>query len=405
MDHPSSIAPRDLECMLCDETAEPKALPLSLLYEITDGFSDEQKIGSGGFVVVYKGMLENRTVAVKRMSNPYMYEKEFQREVECLMIAKHKNVVRFLGYCADTQGTMARHERNFIMADVQHRLLCFEYLPKGSLHDYITDASCGLRWRDRFQIITGICQGLHYLHQKNIVHFDLKPGNILLDDNMVPKISDFGVSRFFDKMESRVITKISGTYGYLAPKSFNHSGVTDKHSYRLDIYSLGVVITEILTGEKGYHAVDDVVESWSNKLEKSPSDVQLKQVRVCAEIGIECIDSNPAKRPDTQHIINILKEYTETDVITSEQAEDVLNELHQNACNASSAAKSTRSVAPALVRERAVVESGLSLPPPAAMVASAEYFECHDDDDLDAAEVDKRAEDFIKNFYHALHRK
>jgi serine/threonine protein kinase len=67
-----------------------------------------------------------------------MYEKEFRRDVECLMMAKHKNVVRFLGYCADTQGTMARHEAKFVMADVQQRLLCFEYLPKGSLHDYIT---------------------------------------------------------------------------------------------------------------------------------------------------------------------------------------------------------------------------------------------------------------------------
>ncbi|KAM0929834.1 hypothetical protein ACQ4PT_001359 [Festuca glaucescens] len=134
----SSITPRDLECMLCDETLEPKALPLSLLEEITDGFSDEQRIGSGGFAVVYKGKLENRMVAVKRMSNTYMHEKEFHREVECLMMVKHKNIVQFLGYCADTHGTMARHEGKFVMADVQQRLLCFEYLPKGSLDEYIT---------------------------------------------------------------------------------------------------------------------------------------------------------------------------------------------------------------------------------------------------------------------------
>ena len=77
-------------------------------------------------------------MVVKRMSNTYMYEKEFQREVECLMIVKHKNIVKFLGYCADTQGTMARHEGKFVMADVQQRLVCFEYLPKGSLNNYIS---------------------------------------------------------------------------------------------------------------------------------------------------------------------------------------------------------------------------------------------------------------------------
>ncbi|CAM0958874.1 unnamed protein product [Alopecurus aequalis] len=316
---PSSITPWDLECLLCDETAEPKSLPLPLLEEITKGFSDEQKIGSGGFAVVYKGMLDNRIVAVKRMSDAYMDEMVFQREIECLMMAKHKNVVRFLGYCANTQGSMESYDGKLVMADVNQRLLCFEYLPRGSLHEYITDMSRGLRWRDRYQIITGICHGLHYLHQKNIVHLDLKPANILLDDNWVPKIADFGLSRCFDEMKSRAISKIVGTIGYLAPESFNHTEVTYRHSYRLDIYSLGVVITEILTGEKGYHDVDNVVASWINKVEESHSDVQLQQVRVCAEIAIECIDSNPAKRPNTQHIINILKEHIETDVITSQQ--------------------------------------------------------------------------------------
>uniref|UniRef100_A0ACD5ZPN6 Uncharacterized protein n=1 Tax=Avena sativa TaxID=4498 RepID=A0ACD5ZPN6_AVESA len=303
----SSITPRDLECMLCDETAEPKALPLSLLEEITYGFSDEQEIGRGGFAVVYKGKLETMTVAVKRMSNTFMYEKEFHREVECLMMVKHENVVRFLGYCADTQGSMERYEGKFVMAEVQQKLLCFEYLPNGSLHDYITDMYHGLRWRDRYQIITGICQGLHYLHQKNILHLDLKPANILLDDNWVPKITDFGISRCFDQMQSQVITNIAGTPGYLAPESFGHTEVTYRNSYRLDIYSLGVVIIEIVTGKKGYHDVDKVVESWSNMLEKSRSKVQLEQVRVCLEIGIECTNFNPAKRPDTEHIISRLK--------------------------------------------------------------------------------------------------
>ncbi|CAM0878602.1 unnamed protein product [Alopecurus aequalis] len=335
MDRPSSITPWDLECMLCDETAEPKALPLSLLEEITDGFSDARQIGSSGFAVVYKGMLENRIVAMKRMSDAYMDEMVFQREIECLMMATHKNVVRFLGYCANTHGSMERYDGKLVMADVNQKLLCFEYLPKGGLHEYITDTSSGLWWSDRYQIIMGICQGLHYFHQKSIVHLDLKPANILLDDNWLPKITDFGLSRCFDEMKSRAISKIVGTIGYLAPESFNHTEVTYRHSYRLDIYSLGVVITEILTGEKGYHDIEEVVEIWSKSLEKLESKVQLEQVRVCAEIGIECTNFDPAKRPDTQHIIDRLHETESMDEyieIGTSTAHQVLSLLILRAC-------------------------------------------------------------------------
>lgn len=102
---------------------------------------------------------------------------------------------------------MERYNEKYVMADVQQRLLCFEYLPKLSLHEYITDTSRELQWRHRYQIIRGICQGLHHLHQKNILHLDLKPANILLDDNWEPKITDFGISRCFDQIQSQVITK------------------------------------------------------------------------------------------------------------------------------------------------------------------------------------------------------
>ncbi|KAI5001550.1 hypothetical protein ZWY2020_026200 [Hordeum vulgare] len=349
-----------LPLLLRSTDSEPKALPLSLLEEITGDFSDEQEIGRGGFAVVYKGKLENRTVAVKRMSNTYMYEKAFQREVECLMLVKHKNVVRFLGYCADTQGSMEKYDGKFVMADVQQRLLCFEYLPKGSLHEYITDTSSGLQWRDRYRIIKGVCQGLHYLHQKNIVHLDLKPANILLDDNLVAKIADFGLSRCFGEMQSRVITEnIAGTLGYLAPE-FGNGVIT----YQFDIYSLGVIIVEILTGKKGYHAVDNVVGSWSNTTGKPHREVQLEEVRVCAEIGIECTNFNPAKRPDTQYIINRLAEtetidgYIETGVITSHQvrslshqAEHAPNELHRDAPNTPGEASSEENAAAVTVTE------------------------------------------------------
>ncbi|GJN04910.1 hypothetical protein PR202_ga22492 [Eleusine coracana subsp. coracana] len=188
-------------------------------------------------------------MAVKKLSKMLeMHETKHNEEVGCLMTVKHKNIVRFLGYCADTQGKACNFEGKIVLADVRQRLLCYQYLPNGSLDKYITDASYGLEWRTCYRIIKGICEGLHYLHEKRIVHLDLKPANILLDDNMVPKIADFGLSKRFGDKESRAITSnLFGSMGYLAPE-FSNGEITVK----LDIYSLGIIITEILTGRRGY---------------------------------------------------------------------------------------------------------------------------------------------------------
>ncbi|XP_044432577.1 uncharacterized protein [Triticum aestivum] len=295
-----SITQSDLEYMLVDETTEPIAVPLSLLSEITDDFSLE--IGSGGFSIVYKATLENGTIAVKKLSNTHMYEEEFHREVECLMKVKHKNIVRFLGYCADTQGNMKSHEGRLVMGDVQQRLLCFEYLPKGSLDAYIRDSSRELEWRECYQVIKGICEGLNYLHQENVLHLDLKPGNILLDEDMMPKITDFGLSRCLVENQTRLITKgVGGTLGYLAPE-FESGEITHK----FDLYSLGVIIIEMLTGKKGYQNIQDVLDIWKNTM---VDPLQWEQIRVCARIGIECKEADPAKRPSSmKHIIDSLDE-------------------------------------------------------------------------------------------------
>lgn len=110
----------------------------------------------------------------KLLNTICMHDSQFQKEVSCLMRVRHKNIVRFLGYCADTQGKMENYKGKLILADERQRLLCFEYLPNGSLEKYINDASGGLEWNKRFKIIKGICEGLQYLHENNIVHLDLK---------------------------------------------------------------------------------------------------------------------------------------------------------------------------------------------------------------------------------------
>lgn len=335
MDHKTNAKHDVLERMLLDASAEPVDLPLSLLEDITGGFSYDMQIGSGGFSAVYKGSLGTGMVAVKKLFETFdVKEKRFNEEVDCLMGAKHTNIVRFLGYCSHTRSIEAIYEGKFVMADERQRLLCFEYLPRGSLDKYITGAFCVLEWRKCYEIIKGICKGLHYLHVKqHIVHLDLKPTNILLDDMMVPKIADFGLSRRFGEKQSQTYTsKLFGTLGYMAPEFLN-----GQITFKLDIYSLGVIIIEMMTGKKGYHDVEDVLDIWRDRLQKSRQEIHMEQIRVCAQIGIECIDNNPAKRPVTQRIIDRLDE-TESMGGSIEasgsspsvpQAEKLYSELHQ----------------------------------------------------------------------------
>ncbi|TVU26817.1 hypothetical protein EJB05_29382, partial [Eragrostis curvula] len=297
-----------LELMLIDESAEPTALSLSLLKSITNNFSDDLKIGSGGFAVVYKGNLENGTVAVKRLTQTLeMHETLFQQEVDSLMRVRHKNIVRFMGYCSDTQGKVWKLPGKNVMAEERQRFLCFEFLPQGSLDKHISDATHGLKWMERYRIIKGICEGLHYLHHggpKKIIHCDLKPANILLDHDMNPKITDFGLSRLFDEKQTRAMTSnVIGSMGYMAREYMN-----GQITLKSDIYSLGVIILEILTGQKGSSKIDNVLGSWNSQFETSLGDTRLEHVRECAELAIKCIDLDPDKRPDTRDIIKRLAE-------------------------------------------------------------------------------------------------
>ncbi|CAO2152411.1 unnamed protein product [Urochloa humidicola] len=230
---------RKLERIILDPSVEPTDLPLSFLKAITNNFSDDQQIGSGGFAVVYKGLLGNHVVAVKKLYQTLeVHEKKFNQEVDSLMRVKHKHIVRFLGYCADTQGKVCKYEGKNVIAEERQRLLCFEFLPKGSLDNYISEASRGLEWRTRYQIVRGICESLHYLHQQKIVHLDLKPANILLDCYMEPKIADFGLPKCFGEKQTQDITsKLFGSQGYMAPEFYGRivtfKSVTNMASYAM----------------------------------------------------------------------------------------------------------------------------------------------------------------------------
>ncbi|VAI81559.1 unnamed protein product [Triticum turgidum subsp. durum] len=257
-----------------------------------------------------QGVLRNRNVAVKRIMNNYTIdEKLFYREVNSLLKVNHKNVVRFLGFCANTEQAAIKIEgkKEYIYAEIRERLLCFEYVSNGNLQNYITDELRGLEWNVRFQIIKDICEGLFHLHMENhIIHMDLKPANILLDHHMVPKVTDFGLSRLDENSQTMCANRFL-SLGYCAPE-YLHSG---RMSVKSDIYSLGVIIIELVTGHKSIPGNNNVsvVRRWRHRWKKSGNEMPLgyQQVTKCIEIGLRCQENDPYRRP---FISDILCDFT-----------------------------------------------------------------------------------------------
>ncbi|XP_035821244.1 uncharacterized protein [Zea mays] len=297
-----------LEHILTDANAEPVMLSYAFLKSITNDFSCV--IGRGGFGVVYKGYLHNgKTVAVKQLSKTDDFsEKQFHDELMCLIRVKHRNIVRFLGYCSDTQQKMADFNGRFVLADIRRRFLCFEFVPNKSLLHYLKEQSTGRDWKTRYQLIEGICQGLWYLHhEEHINHLDLKPENILLDDDMVPKISDFGLSRRFSGELNVIITEnICGTLGYIAPEYLSKGEI----SFKADIFSLGIIIKKILMGSND---LSDF-EKWHES-----QDVHCPQLNRCIQISQLCLEDDQHKRPTIGCIIDMLNDMktTTTETIVS----------------------------------------------------------------------------------------
>lgn len=194
----------------------------------------------------------------------------------------------------------------------RERLLCFEYLCNGDLQMHLTDESCGFDWHTRYQTIKGICQGLHCLHDGGIAHLDLKPDNILFDEKMVPKLLDYGLSRVFSEERRRTVLKnVHGSLAYMATPEYMAGGEITLMS---DIYCLGVIIMQIVTGQNknNYSNTASIVESWRSMLELDASkgghtlETCYQQLQVCVEIGMCCIDHDPGNRPITQYIIDKL---------------------------------------------------------------------------------------------------
>ncbi|KAK3123013.1 hypothetical protein QOZ80_8AG0622250 [Eleusine coracana subsp. coracana] len=284
-----------LERTLKDQYAAPIKLSYAVLQSITNNFSTE--IGRGGFGVVYLGTIGKAKVAVKKLhsSTSDLDDKQFAEEIVCLKQAKHKNIVRLLGYCAESDSELVEGPGRYVLADVRRRVLCFEYVPNGSLNHYLREIVDGSDWRICYRIVKGICLGLQHLHQQRINHLDLKPENVLLDAQMEPKITDFGLSRFFQDKQSAIFTKnISGTPGYVPPEMIDNGEI----SFKSDIYSLGILLQKLLMGHN--------MHSEENLQQNEASDVDYQPMKKIFEISQECVKDARDDRPNIHTIVEEL---------------------------------------------------------------------------------------------------
>ncbi|KAH9608351.1 hypothetical protein KSS87_017805 [Heliosperma pusillum] len=282
---------------------------LAALQAATNNFSDDNKVGEGGFGIVYKGTMANgQVVAVKRLSKTSVQGvQEFKNEVMLVAKLQHRNLVRLLGFC------LAGDEK----------LLVYEYIPNKNLDYFLFDPKKqdNLDWGRRYNIIGGIARGMLYLHQDSrltIIHRDLKASNILLDGDMNPKISDFGMAKIFGVDETQGNTsRVVGTYGYMSPEYAMHG----QFSVKSDVYSLGVLILEILSGKKnssfyesGY-AEDLLSYAWKQWKdgthlefvdETIRNSCSINEVKKCMHLGLMCVQESVDERPTMATIVVML---------------------------------------------------------------------------------------------------
>nr|VUE13614.1 At421380-like [Capsella grandiflora] len=290
-------------------------LPLMKFEEVamaTNNFSNNNKLGQGGFGIVYKGrLLDGQEIAVKRLSETSSQGiDEFKNEVKLIARLQHINLVRLLA-CS---------------VDVDEKMLIYEYLENLSLDSHLFDKkqSSKLNWQMRFDIINGIARGLLYLHQDSrfrIIHRDLKASNVLLDKYMTPKISDFGMARIFGRDDTESITrKVVGTYGYMSPE-YAMDGI---FSVKSDVFSFGVLLLEIISGKrnKGFYNSDRDVNLlgcvWRNWKEgkgleiidpiiaNSSSTVKQHEILRCIQIGLVCVQERAEDRPTMSLVVLML---------------------------------------------------------------------------------------------------
>ncbi|XP_030517092.1 G-type lectin S-receptor-like serine/threonine-protein kinase LECRK1 isoform X2 [Rhodamnia argentea] len=278
------------------------------LKRATNGFKEE--LGKGSFGAVYKGSFSKgkRIVAVKRLEKVINEgEREFRAEMRVIGRTHHKNLVRLLGYCAEES----------------KRLLVYEFMSNGSLADLLFRSQRRPDWSERVRIATEIAKGILYLHEEcdaPIIHCDIKPQNILMDDFWTAKISDFGLAKLLMPDQTRTFTGVRGTRGYMAPEWQKNTPI----SLKTDVYSYGIVLLEIVCCRRNMEVdvqrpEEIVLSSWvymhfeAGELEKlvRGEEVERKSLEKLIKVGLWCIQDEPALRPSMKCVAMMLEGITD----------------------------------------------------------------------------------------------
>ncbi|GAB4852592.1 Proline-rich receptor-like protein kinase perk1 [Ancistrocladus abbreviatus] len=278
----------------------------------TDGFSNANLLGQGGFGYVHKGVLPNgKEVAVKSLkAGSGQGEREFQAEVEIISRVHHKHLVSLVGYC---------------ITGLQ-RMLVYEFVPNNTLEFHLHGKGRPtMDWSTRLKIALGAAKGLAYLHEDcypKIIHRDIKAANILLDFKFEAKVADFGLAKFSSDANTHVSTRVMGTFGYLAPEYASSGKLTDKS----DVFSFGVVLLELITGRQpvdtSYSIMEDSLVDWARplltraledenfdslvdpKLENNYSQKEMVRMVACAA---SCVRHSARRRPRMSQIVRALE--------------------------------------------------------------------------------------------------
>uniref|UniRef100_A0A0D9ZQP3 non-specific serine/threonine protein kinase n=1 Tax=Oryza glumipatula TaxID=40148 RepID=A0A0D9ZQP3_9ORYZ len=297
-----SLEQQELYCIV----GRPNVFSYGQLRSATENFNFSNRLGEGGYGAVYKGKLtDGRVVAVKQLSQTSNQGKQqFATEIETISRVQHRNLVKLYGCCLEGK----------------HPLLVYEYLENGSLDKALFGTEkLNIDWPARFEICLGIARGLAYLHEESsirVIHRDIKASNVLLDANLNPKISDFGLAKLYDDKKTHVSTKVSGTFGYLAPEYAMRGRMTEK----VDVFAFGVVLLEILAGRPNY---DDALEEekiyifeWAWELYENNNPLGLvdpnlkefdrEEVLRAIRVALLCTQGSPHQRPPMSRVVTML---------------------------------------------------------------------------------------------------
>ncbi|KAL5804820.1 hypothetical protein ACOSQ3_031620 [Xanthoceras sorbifolium] len=274
----------------------------------TNNFDPEHKIGEGGFGPVYKGLLaDGSVIAVKQLSSKSKQgNREFVNEIGMISALQHPHLVKLYGCCIEGN----------------QLLLVYEYLENNSLARALfgpEEHQLKLDWPTRHKICVGIARGLAYLHEESrlkIVHRDIKATNVLLDEDLNPKISDFGLAKLDEEDNTHISTRVAGTFGYMAPEYAMRGYLTDK----ADVYSFGIVALEIISGrsntsyrqkEDAFHLLDWALFLKGSflKRKRKLNGIKLneEQVMVMINVALLCSDVSPSVRPSMSTVVSLLE--------------------------------------------------------------------------------------------------